>query len=80
MTSEIVKKVLTTEKGTRMSVENRYPLPLCRSPDRFPAQIEGAHSPIDVRVPPPWRRHGIDPSAAVDEPAGCAASVVPSAS
>ena len=26
MTKEIIKKVLVTEKGTKMSVQNRYPL------------------------------------------------------
>ena len=35
MTSEIVKKVLTTEKGTRMSVENRYPLQVAADANKY---------------------------------------------
>ena len=49
MTKEVIKKVLITEKGSRISAENRYPLEVARDA-RKPMIAEMAEKAFGVHV------------------------------
>ena len=49
MTKEIIKKVLVTEKGSRMSAENRYPLEVASDATK-PQIAEAAEKKFGVHV------------------------------